>query len=119
MKEKLKNFFAKKSVKTVLVLLIALALLLAVWRVFFSKGETTDVSAQTEEENRLSRLLEKIEGVEEASVMIGEKDGVPVSAVIVFQGEDGILVRTRLTEAAAQALGISNREVHVFPSDRK
>lgn len=117
MKEKIKEFFGKKGVRIVLVLLIALALLLAVWKVFFPRSEETSYRA-TEEETRLSALLSQIDGVEEASVMIDEREGTAVGAVVVFRGEDGILVRSRLIEAAARALGIESRDVLVYPSNR-
>lgn len=113
---KLKAFFGKKSVKIVLLCLVALLLFFAAWKVF-SPAKTVSYQA-TEEEVRLSALLSKIEGVKEASVMIGEKDGEIASAVVVFQGEDGILIRTRLMEAAARALGLENKDVHVYPSNK-
>ena len=49
---------------------------------------------------------------------IAEEDGKPVSAVVMFAGEDGILVRLRLTQVTARALGLSDGSVHVYPSGK-
>lgn len=118
MKDKLKQFFSKKSVRTVLICLAALALLIAVWCVFFRK-EKTDGYAPTAEEARLAALLSEIDGVGEATVMITERDGVPSGAVVVFYGEDGILIRSRLIDVTANALGIPTSSVRVYPSNGK
>ena len=48
--------------------------------------------------------------------MVSEKDGVPVSAIIVFDGADGFLTRMRVIEAAANALNIPPTDVLVYPS---
>ncbi len=112
-KELLKN----KTVRIILIGGAALLLLLAVWLVFFRQDSPSGYSA-TEQEKRLSVLLGEIEGVKSATVMITEKEGAPVSAVVIFEGDDGILVRTRLMEVAASALALKTRDILVYPANK-
>ena len=116
--EKLKDVTKSKIIKVALVCVLALALLLMVWRVFFKTSTTASSTyEQTELEKRLSQLLTKIEGVEEATVMIGEEGGVPHSAVVIIKGDDGIMTRIRIIDATANALNIARQYVLVYPAD--
>lgn len=112
---KVKELLRNKTARLVLLGAAALLLLLIVYFVFF-RQPTTSYTA-TEQEKRLSILLGEIEGVKSATVMITERDGSPVSAVVLFEGEDGILVRTRLMEVAASALSLKTRDILVYPAD--
>ena len=117
-KESIKNFFNNKTARTVMILLIALLLVFAVYRVFFKGGNKTESAYEaTELEERLSRILSKIEGVGDTSVMVSEEDGRAVSAVIVFYGADSILTRMRVIDAAAGALGIGKEYILVYPAE--
>lgn len=107
--------FKNKTFRLVLIGLAALLLLVLVWAVFFPK-KSEDVSA-TEREVRLKALLEELNGVEEATVMITEREGEPVAAVILFEGEDGILIRTRMMEIAARALSLRTQDICVYPAN--
>lgn len=110
----LKDFFANKTVRIVLLCVAALLLLFAVWKVFFQ----ADVSrkngyAATAEELRLSALLEKIEGVGDATVMVNTAEDGAKNVVVVFDGTDGILTRLRITEVVSSAMGIPASSVLV------
>lgn len=111
----IKKFFKSKTVRIVLICIIALALLLAVWKVFFGTEPASKTSGYeaTEEERRIALLLEKIEGVGDATVMVSRADGGAVSAVVVFDGTDGIMIRLRIAEVVASALQISDTDVLV------
>ena len=110
----IKNLVKSKPVKIILICLAALALLLAVWKVFFaSEPIRSDAYKATEEEKRLASLLEKIDGVTDATVMIG-RNGEETSVVVIFEGTDGILTRLRITEVAASALGVVQSSVLVY-----
>lgn len=113
---KLTQALQNKKIRVILIGLAAILLLLLVWAVFF-KGEKSAGYTPTAQEAKLSVLLREIEGVESVTVMISERDGTPVSAVVVFVGEDGILVRTRIMEAAASALSLQTRDIHVYPAN--
>ncbi len=113
---KLKEMWQNKTFRIIFLSVLALLLLLSVWKVFFSgEGKTTSYTP-TEREARLSVLLGEIDGVQNATVMISEEEGSVKGAVVVFSGEDGILVRTRIMEAAARALGLSTRDILVYPA---
>ena len=116
-KESIKKFFNNKTARTVVILLIALLLVFAVYRVFFKSEKTAAaVYEATALEERLSRILSKIDGVGDTSVMVQEEDGRAVSAVIVFRGADSILTRIRVIDAAAGALGIAKESILVYPA---
>ncbi len=112
---RLKELFKNKTARIVLIGAAALLLLILVYFVFFRQDKPTAYTA-TEEEKRLSVLLSEIDGVKSATVMISKQNGVPVSAVVIFEGEDGILTRTRLMEVAATALSLGTRNIRVYPA---
>lgn len=115
MGEKLKTFFADRTVRIILICIAALVLLFAVWKVFFGESNVSANGYQaTEQEERLAALLMQIDGVEKATVMIGEEDGKAVNAVVVFDGKDGIITRLRITEVAASALNLKNSSILVY-----
>lgn len=117
-KESIKNFFNNKTARVVTILLIALLLVFAVYRVFFKDKEQSSAGYEaTELEDRLSKILSKIDGVGNASVMVSENEGKAVSAVIVFYGADSILTRIRVIDAAAGALGIGKDKILVYPAE--
>lgn len=112
--EKIKKAIASKPVKIILVCIAAFALLLAVWKVFFkSDDKNTGDYRATEEEQRLALLLEKIDGVSEATVMISRTEEA-TSVVVIFDGTDGILTRLQITRVAASALNITDSSVLVY-----
>lgn len=116
--EKFKKLFKNKVFRMILAGVAAFLLLFAVWRVFFRKTEPASADyVPTDTEARLARLLEKIEGVEGATVMIGEEKGEAVSAVVIVRGDLGLLTRMRIVDAAANALGIARQDVLVYPAD--
>lgn len=119
MRERLKKLVADKRVRIALLLVAALLLLILVKSVFFAQSSGKGASySPTEREARLAAVLTAIEGVEEANVLISEEDGVPVSAVVVFAGEDAILTRMRLIDATASALNVARGAVYVFPAQK-
>lgn len=116
-KESIKNFFGNKTARTVFILIIALLLVFAVYRVFFRSEKSSRTYDATETEERLSKILSQIDGVGETSVMVSEEGGKAVSAVIVFRGADSILTRIRVIDATAGALGIDRENVLVYPAE--
>ncbi len=113
--EKIKAFFSNKTVRIVLVCLLALLLLFVCYRVFAGGKDGTE-AVGTAQEERLADLLQRIDGVEKATVMITEENGEAVGAIIFFDGTDGLVVRMRILEVTSAALGISRSDVLVYPS---
>ncbi len=114
--ESLKRFFENKTVRIIAVLLLALVLLIVVFRVF-AVSDDSGGYAPTERESRLIRLIETLDEVTEATVMVTEEEGMPVGAVVIFRGEDGILTRMHILEIAAGALNIPKQAVLVYPAE--
>lgn len=116
--KKLGEIWANRTARILIVAAAALLLLLACWLVF-GRGEERSASGDavlTEREQRLSALLSAVEDAGDVRVLVTESEGEAVSAVVLFDGADGILVRLRLTQIAAQALGIAENRVLVCPS---
>ena len=111
------HFLKSKTAKILLLCLFALLLLLAVWRVFFKDSGSEGYQA-TEREKRLCLLLAEVEGVGNAKAMISEDDGVPVSAIVIFDGADSILTRMRVLDITATALNIDKKNVQVYPANK-
>lgn len=117
--EKIKKVLQNRVLCTVVVCVLALLLLLVVWRVFFKQEEAATGGYQpTQREQRLALLLEEIEGVEQATVMIAEEEGAAIGAVVVIKGDLGLVTRMRVTDAAANALHIARQEILVYPADK-
>ena len=112
--ETLKDIVKSKSFRVVMILLAALVLLLVCYRVF-AAGKEEDAYKMSTEEARLVALLEKLDGVDDATVMITEEEGTAVGAVVLFQGEDGLILRMNILEIAAGALNIPKNAVRVYP----
>lgn len=111
--ERLKELFRSRVFRAVLIALAGLLLLVAVWMTF---GKDDASYRPTETEARLVRLLTEIEGVKSATAMVAEEDGKAVSAVVVFEGKDGILTRSRILDITATLLRIDKRNVQVYPA---
>lgn len=118
MKEGVKKLVSDKKIRILLIAAAALLLLLLCWTVFGRSGNDADGYEQTASETRLSAMLSQIEGAGTVRASIAEENGEAVSAVIFFDGADGILVRLRLTQATAAALNIAENRVLVYPAGK-
>ncbi len=116
-REKVKKLFSDKRTRVIIILVAALLLLLLVWKVFFESKQTALSAYQpTETEERLASILEKIDGIDGVSVLVGESDGTAVSAVIVYEGENSILTRIRILDVTANALNLKKENILVYPA---
>ena len=120
MKQAIKKLFANRTARILLIAAAALLLLLLCWAVFGNSGSAAETGGytRTAEETRLSAILSQIEGAGTVNAVITTEDGAPVAAVVFFDGEDGILTRLRLTQAAAAALNIAENRVLVCPAGK-
>lgn len=116
--ERIKTFLRSGKVRIALLGIGAILLLIMVWRVFFSTESVSAAYVPTERESRLSHLLEEVEGVKNAVVMITEENGAAISAIIIFEGADSILTRMRVLEIASAALSIEKSKVQVYPAEK-
>lgn len=110
---KLKELWHNRTVRAVLIALATVVLLLAMWPVF---GKKSSSYSPTQTEARLVQLLSEIEGVDGATAMVSEEEGRAVSAVVVFEGKDSILTRSRILDITASLLRIDKKDVQVYPA---
>ena len=103
----------KKALEILLFIGLAIALCLAVWQVFLKEDKNVQSLGNTEEE-RLVAILEQIDGVGDAEVMIGVSENGNKSVVIVCDGADRLSVIMDVREAAATALGIEEKFVKIY-----
>ena len=96
---------------------LALLIVFASWRIFGGNQEEskqTGSVTQTEAEQKVSRILEEIEGVGEAEVMICQtQDGVE-GVVVVCEGAKNIKVVMDIREAVSAALGTKQSAVKIY-----
>lgn len=99
-----------------LIIVIALTvLLIAVVIVFFGSGSQSRASAaKSATELRLTALLERMDGIGEAEVMVNETDGVVTGVVVVCDGADSISVRNDILNAVATALDINRSIIAIY-----
>lgn len=116
-REDIKKLWENKVVRVCILAFAALLLLFMVWKVFFSSSSSAAVFEQTEREIRLIQLLKEIDGIDDAHVLITESEGAVVSAVIVYEGKDEILVRMRILDIASSALNLGKQYVQVYASN--
>lgn len=99
-----------------LLSVIAIVLLVAVWFVFYGKEDknTTVDFVASENEKKVCRLLQEIDGVGEASVMICETEDGVTSVVVVCEGANNLQVIMDVREAVAAALGTDEKAVKIY-----
>ena len=103
----------KRAVETVILAVAAVALCLLIG-IVFAKEKSESVNALTEEESKLIAILEKIDGVGKAQVMIGVSEDGEKRVVVVCDGANSISVAMDVREAAATALGIEEKFVKIY-----
>ena len=104
------------KIKDVLIIaVLGVVLCVAIWLTATGgiDSEKTDVK-YTETESKLANLLEEIEGVGKAEVMVCETEECVLSAVIVCEGANDLKVNLHVREAVATALGIKQNNIKIY-----
>ena len=98
-----------------LLLVLGSIIVAAAWAVFHTddKGNTIPVYA-TETETKVLRLLQEIDGVGDASVIIYENEGDVESVVVVCEGANNLRVVMNVREAVASALGTEQKSIKIY-----
>ena len=111
-----KGFFKLKKWKDVLIVgILAIVLIVAIWRIFYTdKKESASTSSCSENEQKISEILAQMEGVGEAEVMICETEEGVQSVVVVCEGAKNLQVIINVREAVAAALGTHEKSVKVY-----
>ena len=104
-----------KTKDLLLVFSLLFALIVSAWQIF-QKEETKETGAVilTETEVKVTRLLEEIEGVGEASVIVYEEGEGVKSVVVVCDGANNLRVVMNIRSAVAAALGMEEKAVKVY-----
>lgn len=115
----IKRFFGRFKGKTrdvILLGILALVLLFAVWKIFYTKDtkDVFSVSELSDNEIKVMRLLREIEGVGEASVVVCEAENEVQSVVIVCEGANDFRVVMDVREAVAAALNTQQKAVKIY-----
>ncbi len=106
----------KNKIKNIaLFFAIAALLVVAVWQVFLTpKADVVTSAGVSDLESELSLLLNEMEGVGEASVMIYETEEGVQSVVVVCEGANDLQVNMNVREAVAAALGTNEKSVKIY-----
>ena len=107
--------FDGKSRDVLLLGALGLLLIFTAWQVFHTE-DADEVAAVylTETETKVLRLLNEIDGVGDASVIVYEKEGDVESVVVVCEGANNLRVVMNVREAVATALGTEQKLVKIY-----
>ena len=111
------RFFIPKNKLKNIVMFFAIGALLAVavLQVFFTTEEKPSHDVGVNElEKELALLLNEIDGVGEANVMIYETEKGVQSVVVVCDGANDLQVNMDSREAVAAALGTNEKSVKIY-----
>ena len=103
-------------IKDILLLsVLGLGLFFASWKIFHTEENVAvNATVSSETENKVMRLLEEMEGVGEASVMICESEEGIRSVVVVCDGANDLRVLIKVRDAVAAALGTEEKAVKIY-----
>lgn len=107
-----------KNLQIIAVIFI-IAVALIIYSTVMTTKEKNDVktissAVMTSEEQRLSSILGNIDGAGKVETMITSQNGEIVGVLVIADGADSIMVRLRLMDATATALGVSKDKINVF-----
>ena len=105
-----------KSIKDFLLLGIAAITLLFVAGKVFSNDEKNSVyvTEWTATEERVVRLLNEMDGVGEAEVIVYETEKGVESVVVVCEGASSLKVSMNVREAVSAALGVEEKSIKIY-----
>ncbi len=113
-KESRKKSFWKGRVKDLIIMgVLAVVLFYASWKIFQGEEEKNTLSL-SENEVKVMRLLQEIDGVGEASVIVYEDGEEVKSVVVVCEGANDLRVAMNVREAVAAALNTQEKAVKIY-----
>ena len=112
---KTKKAFDKRVKDFLLLAILAMLLLFVVWKVFQDEpSKQTYTQTHSETELRIIRLLEELDGVGEAEVIVYEEDNRVESVVVLCDGAKDLNVVINVREAVAAALGTNEKSIKIY-----
>ncbi len=109
------TFLNGKVKDILLVSVLAFVLFFTAWKIF--QGEDAEESSAmqySDLEIRVLRILEEIDGVGEASVVVCEGEDEVKSVVVVCEGANDLRVVMNIREAVATALDTQQKSVKIY-----
>ena len=105
-----------KDKKKLIIVVLLVALLVVIVFLFFGSEEESVLgdSMKSDTELRLTALLERIDGVGDAEVMITENGGEITGVVVVCDGANSIMVRNDILNAVSTALNINKNNIAIY-----
>ena len=104
-----------KRIRDFILLGVAAVLLLFVaGKVFRENERTVTVSNLSDTEQRVMRLLNQIDGVGEAEVIVYETENGVESVVVVCEGANDLKVIMNVREAVSAALGTEEKSIKIY-----
>ncbi len=106
----------KEKKKIIVVVALILLLILVVFLFFGVDNQTTDYgdNSKSDTELRLTALLESMDGIGDAEVMITEDESGISGVVIVCEGADRIMIRNDILNAVSTALSINKNIIAIY-----
>ena len=107
------TFFSGRIKEISLMAVLAIMLFSLAFFVFREEEKTDSLALaqMTEREQKVSRILQEIEGVGEASVVVCEDEDEVKSVVVVCEGANNLRVVMDIREAVAAALDTEQKSV--------
>ncbi len=108
-----KGLFGGRAKELLLIGVLGIALFYAAWQVF-QGGDEKDAWTLSENEVKVMRILQEIDGVGEASVVVCEDEDGVKSVVVVCEGANDLQVVMNVREAVAAAMDTSQKSVKIY-----
>ena len=107
--------FDNKVKDGALLVILGIVVVCVAWLAFHTDEKEDNVPTYaTETETKVVRLLQEIDGVGEASVIVYEKGGEIENVVVVCEGANDLRVVMNVREAVASALGAEQKSVKIY-----
>ena len=115
-KKKMSSFLSGRVKDILIIGVLGIVLFYTAWKIF-EEDDVSNTAAQlqlSETEMKVMRILQEIDGVGEANVVVCEKGEEIVSVVVVCEGANNLRVVMNVREAVAATLDTSQKIVKIY-----
>ncbi len=115
-KNKIGALFGGRAKDLLLIGVLGIVLFYTAWKIF-QEDDTVSTAAQlqlSESEIKVMRILQEIDGVGEASVVVCENGDEIKSVVVICEGANNLRVIMNVREAVAAALDTDQKSVKIY-----
>ncbi len=113
---KINKFFSGRIKEVLLMCVLAIVLFYTAWKIFNEDGDADKASQfqLSESEVKVMRILQEIEGVGDASVVVCEDENEVKSVVVVCEGANDFRVVMDVREAVSAALDTQQKSIKIY-----